>query len=119
MQKLLDRALIAEEDVSPDLIADSQKYTLDNRRHAPAYAHVAKMLGEASPHMETYDGVKQGLRFRHYKYAFVDLLKIMVGRGERLKRFYALIQAFDYLFVTFYPSLFVKRLKKILSNEGS
>ncbi len=115
---LVENGLLVEEPASPDLITESQKYTLDNRRHAPAYARVARLLGERAPEMTTYPGVEQGIRFRHYKYAAIDLLKILLGRGEHLRRLYASMQAFDYLFLTFYPSLFVKRLRKLLSNDG-
>jgi coenzyme F420 hydrogenase subunit beta len=118
------RALIAAgrlsaEPCSRDLIVRSQGYTLDNRRHALAYARVAAWLREPSPRIVFYRQVARNVLFGHYKYAFVDLLKIRLQPATWLRPFYVILQGFEYLFVTWYPSLFMRRLKRLLFNEGT
>jgi len=55
---------------------------------------------------------------RHYKWAIFDLLKLKLRRYEMLRPFYPFFQALEYLFITFYPSLFFERLSKILRNKS-
>lgn len=118
IQEMLDKSLLAKEECDTDLVKDSQGYTLDNRRHVPAYIRIARFLGEPVPELSVYPEVSRHVSFRHYKYALVDLGKILIRKHTYLQPFYAFLQALEYLFITFYPSLFVKRLKRLGFNRG-
>ncbi len=83
-----------------------------------AYVRVARWLGEATPLLNVYPQLTR-CGFRHYKYALVDLLKIKLRRVRWLKPLYVPIQMFEYVFITLYPSLIVRRLKRLVTNKGN
>lgn len=112
----IDDGYVKDEDLGRDELIASQGYTLDNRRHALAYVRVAKWLGMDSPELSVYPEFERP-RFRHYKYALVDLLKIRVNRITMLRPLYIPLQVFEYLFITLAPRVFVKRLVNLFFNK--
>ena len=114
--KALADGLIADEALERDELIKSQGYTLDNRRHALAYSRVAKKLGMAAPDLSIYPAFERP-RFRHYKYALVDLLKIRLRNVRLLRPLYIPIQVFEYLFITLAPRVFVNRLVNLFWNK--
>ncbi len=109
---------MSEEAISRDEVVNSQGYTLDNRRHAMVYARVARKLGMVPPEVATYAALEKTRAARHYRYAFVDLVKLRLPKNRLLQMFYLPWQIFEYLFITFTPTLIGKRLAKLLKNEG-
>ncbi len=118
IRQLVARGSLIEEPCDRAQVIASQGYTLDNRRHAMAYVRVARWLGEATPLLNVYPQLTR-CGFRHYKYALVDLLKIKLRRVRWLKPLYVPIQMFEYVFITLYPSLIVRRLKRLVTNKGN
>jgi coenzyme F420 hydrogenase subunit beta len=120
-ESLLREAIAAgrlrEEPMSISEVIESQGYTLDNRRHCMAYRPVGKLFGMRFPSITVYPALSRSLRFRHYKYAFVDLFKIALPKWKLLRLLYLPWQVFEYLFVTFAPRLFWTRLSRLLRNR--
>lgn len=114
--KALADGFIADERLEREELIESQGYTLDNRRHALAYSRVAKKLGMSAPDLATYPEFEKP-KFRHYKYAAVDLLKIRLRRVRGLGPLYIPIQVFEYLFITLAPRVFVNRLVNLFRNK--
>jgi coenzyme F420 hydrogenase subunit beta len=114
--KALEDGFIADEPLERDELIESQGYTLDNRRHVLAYLRVARMFGMPTPDLSTYSAFESP-RFRHYKYAAVDLLKIRLRRVQPLQMLYIPLQLFEYLFITMAPRVFVKRLVNLFRNK--
>jgi coenzyme F420 hydrogenase subunit beta len=110
--------VLLEEMSDAETVRASQGYTLDNRRHASAYVRVARLLGMTAPRMTLDPRVESTVSFRHYKFALFDLAKIRIRRWTWLQPLYPILQAVEYLFITFYPSLFVQRMKRLLLNRG-
>lgn len=117
--QLLGTGGLEEEEADKELVRKSQGYTLDNRRHVLAYLRVGGILGQDAPELSLYPEIEKNVSFRHYKYALVDLGKIALRRRTFLRPVYLFIQAFEYLFISFYPSLIYKRLCRLISNKGS
>lgn len=107
---------IGEEPISRAEIVESQGYTLDNRRHVRAGQRVARVLGFTPPHIRVYAALEGREAARHYRYAAVDMIKIALVRARWLKPFYVPMQAMEYLFITFAPSLVTRRVMKLLKN---
>jgi coenzyme F420 hydrogenase subunit beta len=118
VHQLVASGKLKEEPCDRAQVVASQGYTLDNRRHAAAYVRVARLLGEAAPRLNVYPAFARGSNFRHYKYALVDLLKIKLRRVRWLRPLYVPVQVFEYVFVTLCPSLMMRRLKRLVFNEG-
>lgn len=118
--KLYDNALgdgyIQDEELTRDELIESQGYTLDNRRYALAYTRVAKKLRMFAPDLTVYPEFERP-RFRHYKYAWVDLMKIKLQKARWLSTLYIPIQVFEYLFITLAPRVFIRRLINLFSNK--
>jgi coenzyme F420 hydrogenase subunit beta len=119
LYELIERDEIREEPAQVSLVRDSQGSTLDNRRHVLAYLRIARMLREPVPDVKVYREAASHIAFRHYRYAAVELLKIKLRHWILLRPFYPLIQAFEYMFITLYPSLFFKHLKNLICNKGT
>lgn len=117
VKKAIDLKLLCEEEITRDDIVQSQGYTLDNRRHVKAYQIVGRVFRLKSPVISTYSALSKTLSFRHFVYASVDLMKISLSKYKWLHIFYLPWQVFEYLFITFTPSLIVKRIGKLLSNR--
>jgi len=121
-ERLLAEAIaagrIAEEPLSRDEVIHSQGYTLDNRRHAQVYAKVGRLLGFKPPRMTTYAALDRSVAMRHYRYAIVDLLKLQVPKNALFRSMYLPWQIFEYLFITFAPTMVGRRLAKLLRNEA-
>lgn len=109
---------IAEEPISRDEVIQSQGYTLDNRRHAKVYAKVGRALGLKPPRLTTYPGLDQTVAMRHYRYAVVDMLKVTMPKNRLVRALYLPWQIFEYLFITFAPTMIGRRLAKLLRNEA-
>jgi coenzyme F420 hydrogenase subunit beta len=118
IRQLVETGELEEEDADTELVQLSQGYTLDNRRHVLAYIRVGRMLGLDTPELSLYPNVEKNVSFRHYKYALVDLVKIALRKCTFLRPFYLFLQALEYLFISFYPSLIYKRLCRLISNMG-
>jgi coenzyme F420 hydrogenase subunit beta len=112
----LAEGVIGEEPISRNEVVESQGYTLDNRRHVRAYQRVARVLGFITPNIRVYETLEGREAARHYRYAVVDMVKIALVRAGWLKPFYVPMQAMEYLFVTFAPSLAARRVMKLLKN---
>jgi len=110
-------AAISDEPLTRAELIQSQGYTLDNRRHAKVYARVARALGFKPPRLTTYAGLDSTTGPRHYRYAIVDLLKLRIPRNRLVRAFYLPWQIFEYLFITFAPTMIGKRIAKLLRNE--
>lgn len=108
---------MCEELISRDEVIHSQGYTLDNRRHAKVYAKVGKFFGFQPPEMTTYPDLEATEASRHYRYAIVDMAKLRLPKNRFVRAFYLPWQVFEYLFITFAPSLIGKRLAKLLRND--
>lgn len=117
LSELEQRKKIISENLTRDSLVKTQGYTLDNRRHSLAYLKVNKLLGGKNPNITYYPEVQKNLKFRHYKHAFVDLLKIYLPKNKVIEFFYIPIQIFEYLFITLVPSIIVERLRKIITNK--
>lgn len=117
MQSLIEGGVVKEESLSRDELVTSQGYTLDNRRHVLAYLRVGKWLGLKTPQLETYSELSAEISFRHYVYAWVDLMKVALSGKRWLMWLYIPWQIFEYLFITFTPSLIVKRFVKLVRNR--
>jgi len=115
--ELEQRKKIISENLTRDSLVKTQGYTLDNRRHSLAYLKVNKLLGGKNPNITYYPEVQKNLKFRHYKHAFVDLLKIYLPKNKIIEFFYIPVQIFEYLFITLVPSIIVERLRKIITNK--
>lgn len=109
--------LIRAEPMSRGEVVESQGYTLDNRRHVQAYRFAARLFGLPFPDVTVYPPLAESARFRHSVYAFVDLMKVAMPGGRLMRLFYYPWQIFEYLFLTFTPSLIVRRVKSLLENE--
>ena len=81
-----------------------------------AYLRVGSILGQDVPELSLYPEIAKEVSFRHYKYALVDLGKITLRQRTFLRPLYLFIQAFEYLFISLYPSLIYKRLGRLISN---
>jgi len=108
---------VVEEPIGLEEIVESQGYTLDNRRHCTAYGRVGALFGLKYPDIKVYAPLEQSLRWRHYKYAFVDLFKVALPDRKVLRCFHIPWQVFEYLFVTFAPRVFRKRLARLMRNQ--
>lgn len=108
---------LAEEPMSREEIIDSQGYTLDNRRNVAAYLRVARWLGLTPPRLAVYPQFEHGQRLRHYVYATVDLVKIVLPRNRLFRWFYIPWQVFEYVFLTFAPRVIWERLTKLIRNR--
>ena len=107
---------IGEEPISRNEVVESQGYTLDNRRHVRASQRVARFLGFKPPNIRVYEALEGRETARHYRYAAVDMVKIALVRVRWLKPFYVPMQAMEYLFITFAPSLVARRVMKLIKN---
>lgn len=116
-EKALESGVLEDEALTEEELVESQGYTLDNRRHALAYMRVAKWLRMPVPDLKFYAAFSRAAQFRHYKYALVDLGKIKVRNILVLRPLYIPFQIFEYLFVTFAPRIFIKRLINLFSNK--
>jgi coenzyme F420 hydrogenase subunit beta len=119
IRQLVETRDLEEKEADTELVQLSQGYTLDNRRHVLAYIRVGGMLGLDVPELNLYPEIEKNVSFRHYKYALVDLGKIALRKRTFLRPFYLFLQALEYLFISFYPSLIYKRLCRLISNMGS
>lgn len=108
---------LGTEPLTREEVIESQGYTLDNRRHAPVYARVARWLGMHPPTLRVYPAFASASSPRHWIYAMVDLMKVRVSRLRALRIFYLPWQIFEYLFLTFAPQLFWRRLARLLKNR--
>jgi coenzyme F420 hydrogenase subunit beta len=121
-EQLVSRAIAAgdieEEELSREELVRSQGYTLDNRRHAAVYASVWKKLGQIPPRLSVYRALSASTRARHYVYAWVDLVKLLLPDNRLVGAGRLPWQIFEYTFITFAPSLIINRLGKILRNRG-
>ena len=116
-KKAVTAGALKEESLSRNELIESQGYTLDNRRNAKAYVRVAKWLGMSAPDLTVYEEFREAAKFRHYKYAVVDLMKIKFRKSKLLRPLYIPIQIFEYLFITMAPRVFFKRLANLFSNK--
>ena len=120
-QRLVDDAAahgrLARSPLTRDELVASQGYTLDNRRHVSAYLDVAAKLGLARPRLGIDPQTVSSVRMRHFVYAWVDMLKIRVVGVRGLRWMYLVLQAFEYLFITFTPMLVARRLINLLKNR--
>ena len=117
IQEALKAGVLADEPLSRDEVVASQGYTLDNRRHVAAYEYVAKQIGLESPTIRTYKKLSETLSMRHYIYAWVDLMKIKLPKHPIVTWFFLPWQIFEYLFITFAPSLVIRRITKLIRNR--
>lgn len=117
IRKLIESGTLCEEIITRDELIASQGYTLDNRRHVMIYQKVAKIFSLKSPRIKIYSDLKKSRSFRHYVYAFVDLMKIKLPNNKWISKFYFPWQIFEYLFITLTPILIVKRLINLFSNK--
>lgn len=106
---------LAEEPLTRAELIESQGHTLDNRRHAQVYARVARWLGLQPPELRVYPEFTKS-RLRHWINATVDLAKVRVSRRRTWRYFYLPWQVFEYLFLTFTPQLFWRRICRLLKN---
>jgi coenzyme F420 hydrogenase subunit beta len=118
LREAIDSGRIAAEPLSREEVITSQGYTLDNRRHAQVYAKVGRWFGFKPPTMTTYDALAGSVATRHYRYAVVDMFKLRVPTNAFTQLLFMPWQIFEYLFITFTPSLVGKRLAKLVRNEG-
>jgi coenzyme F420 hydrogenase subunit beta len=109
---------IVEQPISRDEAVESQGYTLDNRRHVAAYVKVARRLGLVPPHIRVYAALDGQERARHFRYAWVDLGKLVAPRNRLARALYLPWQIFEYLFVTLTPRLIARRAAKLVRNKG-
>lgn len=112
----LSDGYIQDEALSRDELIESQGYTLDNRRHSLAYARVAGKLGMPAPELTVYPEFERP-SFRHYKYAWVDLIKVRLRTIRWLRPLYVPIQVFEYLFITLAPRVVVRRIMNLFTNR--
>jgi len=117
IRRAIAAGYVAEEPLSREELVRSQGYTLDNRRHCEAYGRVAPWFGLKYPNIKVYGALSRSVRFRHYKYAAVDLMKIALPKNKLLRCLYIPWQVFEYLFITFAPRVFVERLSRLLRNR--
>lgn len=117
LQDTIGTGAIHAEPISRDEVIESQGYTLDNRRHVEAYRGVAKIFGMQFPDLRVYPILARNIRFRHRVYAFVDLMKVSMPKGELIQKLYFPWQIFEYLFLTFTPSLIVRRIRGLVGNQ--
>ncbi|UCD35931.1 MAG: Coenzyme F420 hydrogenase/dehydrogenase, beta subunit C-terminal domain [Nitrospiraceae bacterium] len=117
LKEMLSLGKIAGETVDREDLISSQGYTLDNRRHVTAYVRMAELLGESVPHISVYPELQKTVGVRHYIYAAVDLMKIVLPKNRVIRACYVPWQIFEYVFITFTPSLILRRLIKILRNK--
>jgi coenzyme F420 hydrogenase subunit beta len=117
LREMIEAGKLGAELVDRDTIVASQGYTLDNRRHVPAYVKINQLLGGKSPELTVYPEIYKTIGIRHYIYGAVDLIKIALPKNKIIRMFYIPWQIFEYLFITFTPSLIVKRLSKLLRNQ--
>lgn len=118
IRELIHAGRLHEDQANTETVYSSQGYTLDNRRHVHSYMCMAKIFKETVPELKIYPTAIDNVSLRHYKWAIFDLLKLKLRRYEMLRPFYPFFQALEYLFITFYPSLFFERLSKILRNKS-
>lgn len=116
ISRLEKRGLIATEYEDESAVVDSQGYALDNRRHVKAYCAINHLLGNKNPHIRTYPAADRNTAVRHYVYALVDLIKIKLPQNRLLSFFYIPWQIFEYLFITFTPSIIFLRIRKLIKN---
>lgn len=114
---LINKGIIKSEPISRDEMIKTQGYTLDNRRHSLAYLKMNSFFGGVNPEITYYPEVEKNVSFRHYVYAFVDLAKIYLPKNRITKKLYIPLQIFEYLFITFTPSIILSRVKKLLTNS--
>ena len=112
----LSDGFIIDEPLGREELIASQGYTLDNRRYALAYASIAKIFRMPTPELSVYAEFGRP-KLRHYKYAFVDLLKIKMHRVRALRPLYVPFQIFEYLFITLAPRVFITRLVNLFINK--
>ena len=117
VRSALAAGLLLEEEISRDEVVESQGYTLDNRRHAHVYARVGRWLGFRPPRLTRYAALDATTTWRHYRYAMVDMMKVRLPNNRFTRLFYIPWQVFEYVFVTFAPSLIGRRLARLLRNE--
>jgi coenzyme F420 hydrogenase subunit beta len=117
VRSALAAGLVAEEGISRGEVVESQGYTLDNRRHALVYARVGRWLGFRPPRLTNYAALDGTATWRHYRYAMVDMMKLRLPDNRLTRLFYIPWQVFEYVFVTFAPSLIGRRLARLLRNE--
>lgn len=113
----LEAGRLGEEPITRAEVVESQGYTLDNRRHAKVYARVGRWFGFKPPRITVYSTLDKSASWRHYRYAVVDMMKIRLPDNRLTRMFYLPWQVFEYLFITFAPSLIGRRLARLLRNE--
>jgi len=109
---------LIEEPITRDEVIRSQGTTLDNRRHAEAYVAVARLLGLTPPRITVYAALRGRAAWRHYRYAFVDLMKLVLPQNRFLRALYLPWQIFEYVFITFAPNLIGRRIANLLRNRA-
>lgn len=113
----LEAKVLNEGPLSTGELLASQGYTLDNRRHVEAYLRVATRLRMRTPDLKVYASLAGSARARHYVYAWVDLLKVRLRPAKWLRAIYVPLQAFEYAFITFTPTLIIRRIARLLRNR--
>ena len=116
MKEMLEKGEFAGNEETRDFVVESQGYTLDNRRHVRAYTKIAQAFGGEVPKLIPYPQNEQ-LSFRHFVYGAVDMMKVALPKSRLTRAFYLPWQIFEYLFITFTPSLIMKRFFKIVFNK--
>lgn len=111
------RGVLAEEGITRAEVVASQSYTLQNRRHVEAYRRVGRFWGMSYPEITVYSALRGKERFQHLVYAWVDLMKIAMPKSRIARACYYPWQIFEYLFLTFTPSLIAKRVLGLIRNR--
>jgi coenzyme F420 hydrogenase subunit beta len=118
MRDAITAGCIGEQPISRDEVIESQGYTLDNRRHVAAYVKVARRLGLVPPRIRVYRALEGQERARHFRYAWVDLVKLVAPKNRLVRALYLPWQIFEYLFVTLTPRLVARRAARLIRNKG-
>ncbi len=117
LKETISLGKLAEEIVDRGTIIESQGYTIDNRRHVPAYTKITQLFHGKAPDITVYPDIYKTIGIQHYVYASVDLMKVSLPKVKLIQAFYIPWQIFEYLFITFTPSLIIKRVMKLLHNK--
>jgi len=117
MEEAAAKGYLAQLPMSPEEVAESQGYTLVQRRAAEAYAEIDRKLGGTPPRIAVYSALRGKESATARRVAWIDMLKLKLDLREPVPAVVWVWQVAEYLILRFPLVEFGRRLKNIVFNR--
>ena len=117
MEEAAARGYLAQMPMSREEVAESQGYTLVQRRAAEVYAQIDGKLGGTPPKVAVYTALRGKESATARRVAWIDMLKLKLDLRKPVPAIVWVWQVAEYLILRFPLAEFGRRLKNIVSNR--